>query len=264
MREGRAYNDGNGLSEKQWEGRIKMEWHPSFMLLLFLVCAASLLGSFVICFRRQWSEASLFVMISIGGGILFSLTILDLLPHAMDGEGNRFLPLVLVGFMLLFLLENVRNDQEKVNANNMVGVTFGFYLHAFFEGFSLAAGMQAHASLAIPLMIGLILHRLPDGVTVSSLLLAATRSRVMAFLGGVGLCLATMLGAFTMRLTGMFISASWNQAGLALSAGVFLYVAASHLVPLLQQKQDRKLGLYFVLSVLLYMIFSLFFHSHTM
>ncbi|XOS92202.1 hypothetical protein ACLMAB_28725 [Brevibacillus laterosporus] len=160
-------------------------WHPSISLLLLLVCAASLLGSFTICFRKKWSEQALFVMISLGGGILLSLTVLDLLPHAMLGGGHQFLPLVLVGFMMLFLLESIRHDQGKPHTNNLIGISLGFFMHAYFEGFSIAAGLDTDAGLALPLLIALILHRLPDGITVSSLLLAATGKRGMALLGGL-------------------------------------------------------------------------------
>ncbi|MCZ0831696.1 ZIP family metal transporter [Brevibacillus halotolerans] len=237
-------------------------WHPPISILLLLVCAASLLGSFTICFRKKWSEQALFVMISLGGGILLSLTVLDLLPHAMGDDAHQFLPLVLVGFMLLFLLESIRHDQGRPHTNNLIGISFGFFMHAFFEGFSIAAGLDKDAGLAFPLLIALILHRLPDGITVSSLLLAATGKRGMALLGGLGLCGATILGAMTLRLAGHWISEAWTSAGLALSAGVFLYVAASHLVPLIQNRNYPKLSLYFCVSMLLYMVFSLFFHTH--
>ncbi|PPA83035.1 hypothetical protein C4A75_16605 [Brevibacillus laterosporus] len=238
-------------------------WHPSISLLLLLVCAASLLGSFTICFRKKWSEQALFVMISLGGGILLSLTVLDLLPHAMLGGGHQFLPLVLVGFMMLFLLESIRHDQGKPHTNNLIGISLGFFMHAYFEGFSIAAGLDTDAGLALPLLIALILHRLPDGITVSSLLLAATGKRGMVLLGGLGLCGATILGAVTLRLAGQWISEAWTSAGLALSAGVFLYVAASHLVPLIQNRNYPRLSLYFCVSMVLYMVFSLFFHTHT-
>jgi ZIP family zinc transporter/zinc and cadmium transporter len=84
--------------------------------------------------------------------------------------------------------------------------------------------------------IAIFLHKLPEGVTVSSLMLAGGRS------GGQAVTAAAMLGGAT--LAGVVFTDQLSflvQHGLALSAGVTIYVAASNLVPEFQGKRGWKL-----------------------
>ncbi len=86
--------------------------------------------------------------------------------------------------------------------------------------------------LGILLFLAVLLHKLPEGVTIASVMVAGGRSRgraigAAAILGG-----ATVLGVL---LTDQI--APLARHGLALSGGVTLYVAASNLVPEFQAKR---------------------------
>jgi len=84
--------------------------------------------------------------------------------------------------------------------------------------------------------IAIFLHKLPEGVTVSSLMIAGGRSSGQA-IGAAG-----MLGVAT--LAGVVLTDHISflvHHGLALSAGVTIYVAASNLVPEFQGKRGWKL-----------------------
>ncbi|MFZ3329271.1 MAG: ZIP family metal transporter, partial [Candidatus Acidiferrales bacterium] len=70
------------------------------------------------------------------------------------------------------------------------------------------------------------LHKLPEGFTVASLMLASGQSRRAAFVSSV------ILGAMTLLGMGfMFMLRGTVAFALPLSAGVTLYVAASDLIP---------------------------------
>ncbi|MBI4593657.1 MAG: ZIP family metal transporter, partial [Candidatus Rokubacteria bacterium] len=71
------------------------------------------------------------------------------------------------------------------------------------------------------------LHKLPEGFTIASIVLASGRSRAAALGAGLVLGLSTVLGAV---LTSFLAEAHVGSA-LALSAGVTIYVAASDLIP---------------------------------
>jgi len=97
--------------------------------------------------------------------------------------------------------------------------------------------------------IAIFLHKLPEGVTVSSLMIAGGRS------GRQAIGAAAMLGAAT--LAGVALTdqiAFLIHHGLALSAGVTIYVAASNLVPEFQGKPGWKLpGAFFAGAAVFYL-----------
>ncbi|HEY0564075.1 MAG TPA: ZIP family metal transporter, partial [Terriglobales bacterium] len=87
-----------------------------------------------------------------------------------------------------------------------------------------------------------ILHKLPEGFTVASVMLAAGNSRRRALLSAILLGAATIAGVLMMAIT-----QSWVRYGLPLSAGVTLYVAATDLIP----EANREKGLTMAYIVLL-------------
>jgi ZIP family zinc transporter/zinc and cadmium transporter len=84
--------------------------------------------------------------------------------------------------------------------------------------------------------IAIFLHKLPEGVTISSLMMAGGRSQGRALGAAALLGVATLLGVVLTDEVGFLV-----RHGLAISAGVTIYVAASNLVPEFQGKRDWKL-----------------------
>jgi ZIP family zinc transporter/zinc and cadmium transporter len=111
----------------------------------------------------------------------------------------------------------------------------GLAIHTFFDGVAIAAGFLVSQPLGIVLFLAVLLHKLPEGFAVGSLMLAAGASRRTALLAAGMLGLATIAGVL---LTHVF-SGVVGQA-LALSAGVTIYVAASDLIP--EVNRERSWG----------------------
>jgi zinc transporter ZupT len=85
-----------------------------------------------------------------------------------------------------------------------------------------------------------LLHKLPEGVTIASVMVAGGESRARAVGGAVVLGGATVLGVLLTEHV-----APLARHGLAISAGVTLYVAASNLVPEFQGKRGWLTALAF-------------------
>ena len=86
-----------------------------------------------------------------------------------------------------------------------------------------------------------MLHKLPEGVTVSSIMLASGLGRRRAVASGAVLGIATVIGALVTEAV-----APLARYGLALAAGVTLYVAASNLVPEIQRGRRARTTLAFL------------------
>ncbi|USG67319.1 ZIP family metal transporter [Brevibacillus ruminantium] len=236
---------------------------PYIPLVLLLAAVASSIGGLLLCVR-SWSEKSLFAMISVGAGLLLAITLMDMLPHALLAGGGRVMPFVLIGFSLLFMLDWLGHSGAKESTSGyagIVGVLSGFLLHAYVEGISLLASFWVNLQVGWSVLLAMLLHKVPDGVTVASLLLAVTRSRKKALWGATGLGIATLAGAFSFQIAEPFLRKEWLPLLMALASGVFLYVAASHLIPLILRERDRDLGLFFIAGMVAYLLLMSFFHQ---
>ena len=111
----------------------------------------------------------------------------------------------------------------------------GLLLHTFFDGVAIASAFLVRPALGVMVFIAIVLHKLPEGVTISSLYLAEGRSPGQAVAAAGLLGTATLAGVVLTDRVGFLV-----RHGLALSAGVAIYVAASNLVPEFQGKRGWK------------------------
>ena len=207
--------------------------------LAFAVLAAlgHLIGALVVVrrARREMSVIELFV--AFGAGFMSSAVILGMLPEAFARPDAPLY--VLAGFLAVHLAQHVLTphfhfgeETHRLSASAGVSALLGLSLHTFFDGVAIASGFLVSGELGVLVFLAVFLHKLPEGVTMASVMLAGGQGsrRALAAAGGLGL--ATVLGVL---LTG--VTAPLAAHGLALSAGVTLYVAASNLVPEFQAKR---------------------------
>jgi ZIP family zinc transporter/zinc and cadmium transporter len=90
-----------------------------------------------------------------------------------------------------------------------------------------------NATLGVLFFLGIVLHKLPEGVAVASLVLAAGGSVRASYVAAAFMGIATILGVLLTDHVAVL-----TEHGLALSAGVTIYVAASNLVPEFQHKRS--------------------------
>jgi ZIP family zinc transporter/zinc and cadmium transporter len=120
-------------------------------------------------------------------------------------------------------------------------------LHTFVDGVAIASGFGVSEELGLLVFLAILLHKLPEGLAISSLFLASGESRGAALGASAALAVSSLIGALlTMQLPFL------GQYGLPLAAGVTLYVGASNLVPEFQGKREWRLPVSFFLGCALY------------
>jgi zinc transporter ZupT len=176
--------------------------------------------------------------LAFGAGFMLAVTFLGVLPEVFDG--SMAAPLcVLLGYFAVHLAQHVftphfhfGEETHRVSPSAGDTALLGLTLHTFFDGVAIASGFMVSGQLGILLFLAVLLHKLPEGVTIASVMVAGGHSRARAVGGSVVIGGATMLGFLLTEQVKPLA-----QYGLALSAGVTLYVAASNLVPEFQAKR---------------------------
>jgi len=194
--------------------------------------------------RRAARELALIEhFVAFGAGFMLAVALVEVLPEAFARSGTAAPALVLAGYLAVHFTQHTLTPHfhfgEETHAVNRVAGTsalVGLLLHTFFDGVAIASAFLVRPALGLMVFIAIFLHKLPEGVTVSSLMMAGGRT------GGQAIGAAAMLGVAT--LAGVVFTDQISflvHHGLALSAGVTIYVAASNLVPEFQGKRGWKL-----------------------
>lgn len=228
------------------------------LLYALLAAGANLAGGLVITMASPRGRATQRMLIAFGAGFMLAVALLAMMPHAMEAGSGAALA-ILAGYLLVHLTQHVlvphfhfgeeTHDHAMVDRWIGIAATLGLLLHSFFDGVAIASGFAVGAPLGMLVFLAILLHKVPEGVTVASIMLASGNSRRRALGGAALLGLATVAGVL---LTGWV--APLSRHGLAISAGVTLYVAASNLIPELQKERDWTLSLMFFAGVALYAV----------
>lgn len=247
-----------------------------FTLLLATAAAlANVAGAALMFIRRSWSDKGLERLLAFGAGFLLALALLELIPETLGGQLRGGALAILLGFLALHTVERLllrehvhthhtECDEEDEGAHtdhhhdHMAAKAFGkvallgMVLHTFFDGVSISAGLKINVPTAILVFAAVLLHKIPDGLVIASVMLSAHEPKAAIWRAAILLGLSTVAGAvFTALLVGPGAT-SLATYTLGFSGGIFLYVAASDLIPEVNQSKDRVLSAFVVLGMILF------------
>ncbi|HVH69069.1 MAG TPA: ZIP family metal transporter [Gemmatimonadales bacterium] len=186
--------------------------------------------------------------VAFGAGFMLAVALVEVLPEAFARSGGAAPAMVLAGYLAVHLTQHTLTPHfhfgEETHAVNPAAgpsALVGLLLHTFFDGVAIASAFLVRPSVGLIVFFAIFLHKLPEGVTISSLYLAVGRSRHQALGAGALLGVATLSGVVLTDYLGFLV-----HHGLAIAAGVTIYVAASNLVPEFQGKRGWASPLAFV------------------
>ncbi len=213
-------------------------------MLLFWIIVFSLAGtvgtivggSLILMCSRQARDKFLSAMVSYAAGTLLSVSLLRLLPEALELEKPfPVMGTVLTGVVLFFLLEKLllwrhchEHDCEVHSAGGPL-IIIGDSVHNFVDGILIAAAFLTDFSLGVTTAIAIIIHEVPQEVGDFSILLDHGYKKAKAMGLNILSSLTTVIGA----LLGYFALDYLRPAipyVLALSAASFLYIATVDLI----------------------------------
>ncbi len=219
---------------------------------------ATLSGSLAPLLRKDFSPRTLWRFLAFGSGALLSIAFIHVLPEAFDLAGRMTGIAVLVTFLILFAAESVTmvhacegflHPHPPGLRLAPVSALIALALHAGVDGMAIGVGIRQNLILGGVISVGVILHKISDGITLMSLLQAAGYSQRRKWFLSCFLALATPAGAFASYFfAGPFSPLSIGVA-LGVATGSFLYVSAADLLPRLHEAKDRYSFVFFFLGV---------------
>jgi ZIP family zinc transporter/zinc and cadmium transporter len=246
---------------------MNLDSNARMWLALGLGLAAALgnvLGGFFVV-RREWPRRSLTYFLALGAGFMLATALVEMVPEAIRISGDEALFFVLAGYFLVHLFEHTlaphfhfgeeTHHAEMRHLHASMSALAGLMTHTFFDGVAIASGFLVSEWLGIVIFLAVFLHKLPEGFTVASLLLASGKKRNSALLGSALLGAATLLGVL---LT--WVLKATLAYTLPISAGVTLYVSATDLMPEVNRETGVRISVVAFLGVALLFVLHRFFN----
>ena len=223
-------------------------------LLLGTIAALADVAGGLILVRARGVERYLRYFVALGAGFLMSTAVLEMAPESLRMNPRLGPVLIMAGYCAVHLLEHTINAHfhfgeethahEFVSSRTVYSVLGGLSVHALFDGVAIGSGFVISSWLGWLIFLAIVLHKMPEGFTMASVMLASGRSRNMAFYSAVVLAAATLAGVLVIELV-----PEWLPYGLPVSAGVALYVAATDLVPEVNREPGIRMALIFFAGV---------------
>ncbi len=206
---------------------------------------ATLLGGWLVVRFLQGRATTMRLISGVAAGYLLSTALIRVIPESMERGGEGAAYWVLGGFMLVHVMEHGitphfhYGEETHSEGGPMAGIMalVGLSLHSFMDGLALAAAYHTHtgSNLGLFMFLAVLLHRIPEGATISSIFLMRGFGNRGALLAAAGLAAATLLGALSQS------ALSLDPAPvLAMAAGLVIYVASSDLLPEVQKERGWK------------------------
>src|SRR5271154_6342581 len=244
-------------------------------IVLGIVAAGANVAGGLLIVKRNWHPSFLKYFIALGAGFMLATAMIEMIPESVKlrsdsssrffGHTNAVFLFVLAGYFLVHFFEHTlaphfhfgeeTHHEEMSHAHASYAALLGLVIHTFFDGVAIASGLLVSTSLGVVIFVAIFLHKIPEGFTVASLMLASGQSRRAAFLSSAILGAATLAG---MAL--MFVLRSTVADALPFSAGVTLYVAASDLIPEVNREPGVGMAVLVFLGVAILVTLKALFH----
>jgi len=233
--------------------------HPFWIssLLGLLAGLANALGGLILV-RRSPSTRSLRYFVALGAGFMLSAATLEMVPEGLALNPRWGPVLLLGGYCGVHLLEHTlvphfhfgeeTHDHEFLSMKTTYSVLLGLAVHTFFDGIAIGSGFVISSWLGWMIFVAIFLHKIPEGFTVASVMLAGGRGRQAALASALLLGFTTLLGVFAINAAPGLV-----HLGLPLAAGVTIYVAASDLVPEVNREPGIRMALIFFAGVAIFL-----------
>lgn len=208
------------------------------MLNFILPIVTVLIGYVFVLVFKPTKQKNLKLLLAFSGAFLLSITVFNFLPEVFYNNNNKTIGLfIMIGILLQIILEFFSKGAEHghvhLSKNESVFPWLLFIslsIHSVLEGLPI----EAHDNL----IYGIIIHKLPVAIILSTFFLASRLSRIKILFFLALFALMTPLGVLLSQETDIFKVYYTEISGLVI--GIFLHIST---IILFESSQGHKFNL---------------------
>ncbi len=209
----------------------------SIILASISTSIISLAGAVLLIWKRFQTQKTLTHVVSFAAGVMITTAFLDLLPEAIEGttEHMSIFLMLLLGVVTFFFLERFvvwfhHHDELHGAEPSSLLILLGDGLHNFIDGVAIAAAFLSSTAVGIATTLAIAAHEIPQEIADFSILLSngikKKRALFFNFISSLSALLGAVAGYFFLERLEHVIPFT-----LSYTAGMFLYIACSDLIP---------------------------------
>ncbi|MDO8429247.1 MAG: ZIP family metal transporter [Candidatus Daviesbacteria bacterium] len=214
-----------------------METLLSIILANTVVSLIALVGGGLLISQKLLTQKALTYLVSFAAGVMLTTSFIDLLPEAAEGMQDigplfvaTFLGIITFFFLERFVLWFHHHHGTHGSSPSSVLILLGDGAHNLIDGVAIAGAFLTSPALGIATTIAVIAHEVPHEIADFSVLINSGMKKFQAlfynFLSGTTAVLGGILGFYFLEnLKGLI------PLSLAFTAGMFIYIACSDLIP---------------------------------
>jgi len=233
-------------------------WFYPILSVIF-VSLLSFVGVLFIAIKEEKLKKILLFLVSFAAGGLLGDSFIHLLPEAVEEDGFSLSVslAVLVGLLLFFVLEKFicwrhchiptsKSHPHPVVFMNLIGDGF----HNFIDGAVISASFLTTIPLGIATTLAVVLHEIPQEIGDFGVLLHGGLSKNKALVFNFASALTAVGGViFVLILGKKFVNLT--QFLIPFTAGGFIYIAGSDLIPELHKETNLAKSLMQMVGLIL-------------
>lgn len=220
-----------------------------------IAAAATMVGGGIPLLHKRLAEKHLTILMAFSAGVLLSTGLNHMVAESY-AEGGRWAMLaVSLGFLILYGYEKVsvihacrEHDQHVHHFGGAAIAGIGF--HSLLDGFAIAVSFALEKTLGMIVIAAVILHRLPTGISIASIMLAHQYQEGRAWITLSVIAGLNVAGAVLGQLI-PFNETTFLSLAVGVSGGTFLYISTSDLLPIAHNNhQDYRVPAFFLIGFL--------------
>lgn len=222
------------------------------LIFTFIGSILSLIGGIALLYKENLTKKFSHFVASFAAGALLGTAFFDLLPEANEeGTNINIFYWALVGILIFFLLERFihwfhhhqREHHDEPVKPTIPLIIFGDTVHNFIDGVVIAATFLVSIPLGIITAFSVAAHEIPQEIGDFGILLNKGMKRNRVLLVNILSASVALAGALITFSIGDSVEAILPIL-LAITAGFFIYIAASDLIPEIHQHNAKGLAFY--------------------
>lgn len=225
---------------------------------------ALFLGSLFPLARAEHSKGVLHRLMSFGSGVLLGTAFIHLLPEAASHSTAMLGIGLAASFLFIFGIEQVTlmhacykyYHECRINPGHFHRSVAGqvsflaFLIHSLLDGLALAASFKISVTLGLAASFAVLVHQFPIGISLTSIFLHSQYTKQRILISSLLIAISIPAAALGVSLWLKGISPQLLSLLLAFSAGSFIFIGATDILPEVHEEHDMGCYLFFAVGMI--------------
>jgi len=149
----------------------------NILFFSFLAAGATILGGSIPLLHKKLSDKQLTLLVAFSAGILLSTGLNHMVAESFAEAGRWGMLSVSIGFVVLYGYEKMAMvhacREQDCHVHHFGGSALvGMGFHSFLDGFAIAVSFEFEKTLGVLVIVAVMLHRLPTGISMAIIMLS--------------------------------------------------------------------------------------------